>query len=450
VVWAFGDNLWSMRLPSAIFGVATALLVYQMGSKLMKRPWVGLGAMFFYSIHPFAIYSSHMVRFYPQQQFFSLLAIYWFCEGFLGRPSQRHRYLTILAFLAAVLSQEISAIMLFQLAMGMILLGRDAGWLAAIRLALIAGAAIALIAVDVVIFQVWCLTRMEGVSPNIEPRIELHYWDPYNLVSVFLCYSRLHVGMSLALLCATPLLVKRGGRVTWAFAYFMISGILLTNLLITNSAFRYHYWLMPLVFLLSFHGIGLMAGRLAIGTRQPGESDLRPVAGALCAPIFVAFFLAFSPWRIVDSYDTKILNDSTGAMRYVHANLRPGDAVAATEPHSPAAFLEAGVATYDLSVPILHDYVLLHKGRLIDRHGGSEVLGSIDDLMEACRRHERLWVVVNREKLRNRGNDIQWEYPGARLELYLRKNLQVMHKTYGWTVFLWDKSRGQHSSFRGQ
>ena len=93
---------------------------------------------------------------------------------------------------------------------------------------------------------------------------------------------------------------------------------------------------------------------------------------------------------------------------------------------------------------------MLHKGRLIDRNGGGEVIGSIDDLMAACLKHERLWVVINREKFRNRGKNLRWEYPGARLELFLRANFQIAHRTYLWTVFLWDRSRGQYVHFRGQ
>ena len=228
--------------------------------------------------------------------------------------------------------------------------------------------------------------------------------------------------------------------------------MLLTNLLVTHVSLRYQYWMIPLLLILSFRGLGLVADRLAVGTRAPGSRmTCGPIAAVILrASIFVAFFLGFSPWRVVDSYDCKILNDSTGAFRYVRANLRPGDAVAANEPHPHAAYLEAGRATYDLSVPLLQDFVMLRKGRLIDRNGGAEVIGSIDDLMEACRRHERLWVVVNREKFRTRGKNLRWEYPGARLELFLRANFQVAHRSYLWTVFLWDRSRGQYRGFRGQ
>ena len=449
IVWLCGANLWAMRLPTATFGVATALIIYWIALQLLRRPWVGFAAMFFFTIHPFAIFSSHLVRFYQQQQFFALLTIYWFCLGYVGRPSMRFRYLTILAFFAAVLSQEIMVIMVFQLALGLFLFGREAGWPNNIRLALVVGVSMTLVVLDLVVFQTWCLTRTEGVSPNIEASIKPHFWDPYNLVSIFLGYSRLHVGLSIALLIATPLLVRRGGRMIWVLAYFLLTGVFLTNVLVTHVSLRYQYWMIPLLLLLAFRGVGLVTERLATGTGLPGD-DHRAVATACCIPLAVAFLLSYSPWRIANSYDSKILNDSTGAFRYVRANLRPGDAIAANEPHPHAAYLEAGRVTYDLTIPMLQDFVMLRKGRMIDRNGGGEVIGSINDLMEACRRHDRLWVVVNREKFRNRGKNLRFEYPGARLETYLRANFQVAHQTYMWTVFLWDKSRGQYTNFRGE
>ncbi|MGE3822561.1 MAG: ArnT family glycosyltransferase, partial [Isosphaeraceae bacterium] len=450
VVWVFGDNLWAMRVPSAIFGIATGLMIYRTADRLLGRPWVGMGALFFFTIHPFAIFSAHLVRFYQQQQFTALVAFYYFCLGFVGRPSMKYRYLTTIAFLAAVLSQEITAVMVFQLAIGLIFFGREAGWGNNVRLVLAVGTALAFIVLDLLVFQTWCLTRTEGVSPNVEAGIKQHFWDPFNLISIFLGYSRLHVPPSIFLFVSMPLLILRGGRYVWSMMFFLFTGVLFTNLMVTHVSLRYQYWMIPLLFLLAFRGMALLLDRLATWTRASGETDVRPVVTVLAAPILLAFFLAWSPWRIIHSYDCKLLNDSTGAFRFVRANLRPDDAVAANEPHPHAAYLETGRSTYDLTVPLLYDFVVLSKGRLYDRNGGAEVISSLDDLMNACLRHERLWVVVNREKFRNRGKNLRWEYPGARLELFLRKNCAIAYKTYAWTVFLWDKSRGQYVGFRGQ
>jgi hypothetical protein len=404
--------------------------------------------MLLFTLHPFAIFSAHLVRFYQQQQFCSLLAVYWFCEGFLGVPSQKYRYLTTFAFFFAVISQEITAIMAFQLVLGLFWMGREAGWRANLQLMVVGVIAIAFIVLDLLVFQTRCLTRMEGVSPNVEAAIKPHYWDPYNLISLFIGYSRLHVAPSLIMLLSLPLLIKRGGRVVWTLLFFMLTGVLLTNLMVTHVSLRYQYWMITLWLLLAIRGLGLLADRLAANTTILGGNDSRGAAAVFALPIFVAFLLAWSPWRIVDSYDCKILNDSTGAFRFVRGQLRPGDAIAANEPHAHAAYLEAGHVDYDLTVPLLHDFVMLQKGRLIDRNGGAEVISSLDDLMDACRKHERLWVVVNREKFRTRGKNIRWEYPAARIELFLRRNLQIEYRAYLWTVYLWDRSRGQFKGFR--
>ena len=89
------------------------------------------------------------------------------------------------------------------------------------------------------------------------------------------------------------------------------------------------------------------------------------------------------------------------------------------------------------------------QGRLIDRNAGAEVLANLGDLAKVCRENDRVWVVVNREKLRNRGRNIAWHYPGGRVELFLRKNLRLEHQTYLWSVFLWDAAEGRYEAFRG-
>jgi len=450
VVRLFGPHLWSLRLPSAFFGVATTLLIVRFGERLLGHPWVGFGAALLYALHPFAIFSAHLVRFYQQQQFFALLCLWYFCRGFVGRPSQACRALTVLAFLAAVLSQEITIVLGPQLALGVLLFARG-GEKGYGRLALLSTVALGFIVLDLVVFQVVCLTRTEGVSPSVEATIAPHFWDAYNLVAMLIGYSRLHLVPSLVLVAMLPVMLRRGSRVEWCLLYFLASGALLTNLLVTNVSLRYQYWLTPVWLLLAVDAARLLVDRVSVATRPPTEPipQTRGVAALLAVPLVAGLLLGWAPWRISGSYEAKLLGDSTGAFRYVRAHLRPGDAVVATEPHPHAAFVETGRADYDLAVPPLYDFLVLQDGHLVDRNGGALAIGSLDELMAVCRRHERLWIVVNREKLRSRGKNLRWEYPGARVELFLRKNCAVAHHTYLWTVFLWDRSLGTYTPFRG-
>ena len=77
--------------------------------------------------------------------------------------------------------------------------------------------------------------------------------------------------------------------------------------------------MIPIWLILSVRGLGLLAERLAVMTRSGEETEgqARALAPILASPIFLSFLLAWSPWRVADSYDCKILNDSTGAFRFV-------------------------------------------------------------------------------------------------------------------------------------
>ena len=55
--------------------------------------------------------------------------------------------------------------------------------------------------IDWLAFQTLCLTRTEGVSPNLEATVKPHFWQPFAVFSMIIGYSRLH-----PLLSAFPLL----------------------------------------------------------------------------------------------------------------------------------------------------------------------------------------------------------------------------------------------------
>lgn len=450
IVKLAGENVWAMRLPSVWFGVATALLLYLCGSRLLNRPWVGLGALALYSIHPLAVYLGHIARFYQQQQFFMLLCIYWFCRGFVREGSQRYRYLTLAAFLASVLSQEIAAVMGFPIALGALLFARDHGVRANLRLLVAVGCVLAMVALDFAVFQSRCLTRLEGISTHVEASIRPHFWNPFNLATLFLSYSRLHVIPSVLLLLGIPSLVFRRDRIACSLLWFFSSGILLTNLLVNGVSIRYVYFLLPLFILLSILGLdagtsGLVryvADRHAVGRVNPW---VRPISTAV---IFLGIVLAMSPWRLAWSYESKLVGDSTGAYQFMRSQLREGDVIIATEPHPHAAILEAGRVDYDLSVPIAYDFFLLKEGRLLDRNGGAKAVVNVDQLREICKRSPRVWVVLNREKFRTKGHDILWQFPGARLELFIRRNFVNVRNFPLCSVFLWDAARGEYQAFR--
>ena len=49
---------------------------------------------------------------------------------------------------------------------------------------------------------------------------------------------------------------------------------------------------------------------------------------------------------------------------------------------------------------------MLHNGRLIDRNGGAEVVRSLADFQPCLAAEQRVWILLNREKFRNRGKKL--------------------------------------------
>ena len=157
---------------------------------------------------------------------------------------------------------------------------------------------------------------------------------------------------------------------------------------------------------------------------------------------------SWSPWRILASYDACLQADPTRALAFVADNLRAGDRIAISELYPQAALLETGRSDYDIAVPILYDFTLRKKGKLVDRNGAAEVVGNLDELQRAFSQHERLWVVFDRDQMHSRSKDVLWEYPAGRIQLFLRNNARLVFRSYLWSVYLWDRNAGQYSTFR--
>jgi hypothetical protein len=256
-----------------------------------------------------------------------------------------------------------------------VVFAKDLGWRNNIQLILVTGLVGMVIVLDFLAFQTLCLTRTEGVSPTVEATVKPHFWQPMNFFSLLIGYSRLHVLLSAFLILGIPLLWRERNRNTLALLAFLVSGIVMTNLLVTNASLRYMYWLFPMWCLLGIECIRQLLTQV-VSIVFPADRHLnRDVSTVTACSVIIAVgcILSFSPWRMIDSYEMTILGDSTGCVRYVHSQMRPGDRIAISEPHTHTAFLEHGKIDYDVSIPLLYDFAVMRDGHLIDRNGGGRM-----------------------------------------------------------------------------
>ncbi|MFK7734383.1 MAG: glycosyltransferase family 39 protein [Pirellulaceae bacterium] len=443
LIYLFGDNIWVMRAPAIFAGLAAAVFTYLLGSQVVKSQPVGVAAALIVCLNPFCIFTSHVARFYQQQQTMTIATIYFFICGFVSKSIWWKRAMAFICFGIAVLSQEISLLLIVPCAICYALMAKPESVRNELRFAAVAGLVVACIGINLVAFKVKCLTRLEGISPNIESTMSPHFSYPLNFASLFLGYSRLHLLLAPFSLLGMVVSLKKRATGMIAVTSFLLAGIFCTVLLVTGLGFRYQYSYLPLWVLASVFGVKVTADKVTRGWA--------PGAQKFLSAIIIAFGIAsFSPWRIPESYGIRILPDSSGAVAYVRANMRDGDRVAITEPHPHCALLEAGRADYDICIPILYDFVYRNEedGRLIDRNGGAESMGRIGTLQRAMAQHDRIWIIINREKIKNVSRNMRWEYAGTRFDYFVRQNCQVMYRAYSWDVFLWDRARGVTQSFR--
>ena len=470
VVWLFGENLWAFRLPSVVFSVATGLLLYFCGSRLLKRPWVGMAAFALSVIHPQMVMTGHMIRFYQQQQFFALLAAYWFCKGFVTDQSQRYRYLTVAALLAATLSQEITAVVAVPLGIGYLFFAGKKSISENVKLLIIIGCALAIIALDFAIYETRTMTRLEGYSTTMQADVGPHLWEPYNFLTMFLSYSRIHLPLAVMFFLGLPAVFRYRNRAVLALHLIFFGGIIMLNLMVTQVSVRYVYWLFPLLLLLGIDNAraGLAWLDAVIHRRRAWRAAPTPATNArrlegwpepdvsrlsfasqLCLSVlFSAVVVSWSPWRLTDTFQTKLLADCDGALEYIREQMRPGDLVAVTQPNAKAALMQIGKVDYEIHIPMVYDYVLRENGRLIERAAGAGVIFTVEQLQRLCSENHRIWLAVDREKFPFPGQRIRFDHTGARLELFLRKNTQLAQRTYLWNVYLWDADQGLYHSFR--
>ena len=448
-VAVFGRNILALRLPSVFFAVATCALIYLCGRRLLGSRWVGLAGAALFAIHPLAIGMGHQIRFYQQQQFFALLTVYFFCRGFVSEQSMKYRYLAMVSFFAAVFSQEISVMIGFTLVPSYLLFAEGKDWRSEGKWLIAGACGLVFVVLDFVIFQTVCLTRLDGVSPRVEPALKLNLMFPSTLYWIFSLFSRLHFGLSAIFFLGVPFALRGHHRNVLALYLTFVGGLVFSTILITGSGIRFQYWLIPIFILLTVHGVKEFAKFVLTDSTPELRRQNAALRWAMAATFVLMIGLSWSPWKIPGSYSTKILPDVDGALAYVRQNIGPNDAFAITAPHTAAALTEVGRVDYDIEVPMLNDFVYRKNGRLIDRNAGAEVIQKLGEFQDACARHQRLWIVLNRDiRFRSPGEKIAWQDPGGRFDLFIRTNLELKHQTYLTDVYLWDSSKGRLRTFR--
>ena len=193
LIYIFGDHIWVMRAPAILAGLIAALFTYLIGSRVIKSQPIGVAAALIIVLNPFCIFTSHVARFYQQQQTMTIATIYFFIVGFVQQSVPWKRAAAFICFGIAVLSQEISLLLIVPCAICYALMAKPESLRNEIRFIAVCALVMGCIMLNLIAFKVKCLTRLEGISPNIESTMSPHFAYPLNFFSLFLGYARIHV-----------------------------------------------------------------------------------------------------------------------------------------------------------------------------------------------------------------------------------------------------------------
>src|SRR5260370_28889023 len=93
----------------------------------------------------------------------------------------RDRYLAVLTFLLAVLSQEITVLEVLPITICYILYAQRRPWPDEMRILVAAGCAVALLALDFLFYQAHCLTAVQSPFPPGVLTVSCVYFVPHTL-----------------------------------------------------------------------------------------------------------------------------------------------------------------------------------------------------------------------------------------------------------------------------
>ncbi len=251
----FGANELGLRLPGAIFGALTIVLLYLMGRTLFQAR-IGLLAAILYAFLPYAINMSQFARYVSQVQFFAILTGYLFYKAINSEKiNAKYLYLAAVAYIFTYLSWEGVIFFLPGLFVGLVVLKRtDIAWLKDRHLWWCLGLIMLAIGLQLV-FRKWAqvghLRLGTGTSDISITRQWLQpMYDPYVYIYHFL-YMKNVKPLAWVAAIGLPLAFKNR-TLACLYALFLVPLVLMTNFLEVRD-FRHVYYTLPFLILLAAH-----------------------------------------------------------------------------------------------------------------------------------------------------------------------------------------------------
>ncbi|MBI3810683.1 MAG: glycosyltransferase family 39 protein [Nitrospirae bacterium] len=455
-VTILGWSDWAARLPAALIGGLTILLLYIAGRDLFNR-WVGLLSAAIYAFSPWAIIWSQNL-FYPQQtQFASLLTVYLFFKAIRHKTLvPRYLYLTGASFLFNYLSWEGSGFVLPALGVGIIAYKEDDfSWLKSGAMWRGMGGVALVIYIQ---YSLRILTQdpylAVGTGPGdikIDPLFFLNaMYDPYFYLQHFFWLEGHEI--LTVLFISGAFLVVRDRTLRYLYAILLSLCLAMTNFL-PAYAQRYFYYAQPLLIL----SAAAVCVALLRGLYDARPADLIRNASrgfSRCSVSVRIFTVMLIPVLVFLSTNSTVLKlyrfsekigepppqtrlgvyyiDYRSANEYLERSFREGDAIVAVMTHM--VYYYAGLKSdYNFNSTLASRSYYdpeIRPPQYLDRYMGNPVMRDFGEARDVLLGHPRVWIVAA-------PSDGFVSQNEKDLVQYLLNNSKVMYESYKAKVYLW-------------
>jgi hypothetical protein len=441
----FGLNDFALRLPAALFGIATISLIYVVGTQVFNRP-VGLLAATIYTFCPQAIIWAQYLWHPQQTQFFALLTSSLFYRAIRTTPlSPRYLYLAALSFIITYLSWEGAGFFLPALSLGLLAVkGREWTWVRDRHLWL----AVALVCVAVMLqlirrtlLQYPYLVVGQGLSDVSLPTLYFldPMYDPIFYLKNFLWLEN-NVVLTLLLLAGMPFIVRQCG-----FAYFcalMFSVIFMMTNLLSNAATRYVYYLQPFLILSASASSLYILNRTILFVQNTVYHFIyivKYVVSAVFILIIISSTSMFMKLYALSnfSYQSGIYIrtgiyyiDYKNTSKYVESHYRSGDLVISVMPGSLDFYsrIESNYFIENYTIrQVFYDPTESYL-RYLERTVGNPVIRDFDELHDIINNYDRVWVIAV-------PYSIFLKTLSEEMKQYIQKEGKVVYESYNARVY---------------
>jgi hypothetical protein len=422
----FGEANGALRLPSVIEYLVSLPIFYGVACYFFDRR-IALLATAMLAFSPFALRWGQSVRMYEQAQLLTILDMYLFYKALQERQRVYLVYLAVACLVATYLSNEESFIILPALVLCVLVFSRDV----AFRLPRVmyqkhwwyaAAIGASIIGLQLLITKI-SHPPILGTDQSQQPLIQVTTDNvPYYLKLLFLPSA---LNGSLPLITVNSLLTLAG--CVWALrlgdarakycALFLLVSFFILVFLLTLTADRYIYPLLPAFYMLGAYA--LLTGLRAIyklarsnGVQEQTGQAGTPVTGnapwgplrlmmvftttLVCASVLILPTLPISGYNHFISRQVGLpyhrhYPDYDAVGQYMHQHWREGDVVIAVPPAISILYY-VGHVDYFFSVNRAL-YLFERDGHITDTPTGSTPLLDQADFQALLARHARIWII---------------------------------------------------------